>query len=149
MSKSMKSVWSSLMVVSFLGLGTACGPGDMTEGDDLGAQQQPVTAAAVQKCSSISFDFIYPPPGPGDRYSCSCPAPVDTAVEVHGVDIYSYSSDICGAAVHAGAVQAATGGKVTLTVGDYKNSFAGSTRNGVKSTVLKAYQGSFTVAPKS
>ena len=68
----------------------------------------------------------------GQRFILNCPSG-GTANNLWGVDQYIYLSSVCTAAVHAGKITLATGGKVTIIIRDGVSTFTGSTRNGVTS----------------
>lgn len=63
---------------------------------------------------------------------------------VYGTDIYTSSSSVCSAAVHAGIINAKDGGKVTIRSLGTQDFFNGTTRNGVQSLRYGQYSGSFT-----
>jgi hypothetical protein len=69
----------------------------------------------------------------GRRFTFVCKAPAEKAT-VHGVDLYSWESSICTAAVHAGVITLARGGKVTIEMRPGLEQYSGSDRNGVTST---------------
>ncbi len=69
----------------------------------------------------------------GRRFTFVCRPPAVAAV-VKGLDIYSWDSSICNAAVHAGAITAAKGGTVIIEMRPSEASYAGSTRNGITSS---------------
>ncbi|HLZ34904.1 MAG TPA: LCCL domain-containing protein [Nitrospira sp.] len=60
-----------------------------------------------------------------------CPPKGNTDSYVWGTDIYSSSSAICVAAVHAGIITLDAGGRVTVTLQPKQDGFRGSVRNGV------------------
>jgi hypothetical protein len=62
----------------------------------------------------------------------ACPPKGNTDSEVWGTDVYSASSAICVAALHAGAITL-DGGRVTLTLQPKQETFVASSRNGVSS----------------
>lgn len=62
---------------------------------------------------------------------------------VWGTDVYTDDSSICEAAVHAGVITRADGGRVDLEVLGQQQSFRGSTRNGVSTLDYPAWPGSF------
>ena len=68
----------------------------------------------------------------GKTYSCACPALGEPAI-VYGSDIYTADSNICTAAVQAGALQRSAAGSVTLQTIASPQVFKGATRNGIKS----------------
>jgi hypothetical protein len=69
----------------------------------------------------------------GRRFAFTCRPPA-RAAPVVGVDIYSWDSSICNAAVHAGVITSARGGTVTIEMRPGPETYAGSSRNGVNST---------------
>lgn len=89
------------------------------------------TASSVRGQNGQQFTFICPPGGRPDS-------------RIWGTDLYTDDSSICVAAVHAGLITAANGGKVTIQVQPGASSFTGSTRNGVTSAGWGAYPGGFT-----
>lgn len=89
------------------------------------------TASSVRGQNGQQFTYICPPGGRPDG-------------RIWGTDLYTDDSAICVAAVHAGLISAANGGKVTIQVQPGASSYAGSTRNGVTSGGWGAYPGGFT-----
>ncbi len=69
--------------------------------------------------------------GADGSFACSCAPNVSTLGAVYGSGRYTNDSNICTAALHAGAVDAAAGGAVTLYLGNGCGSFTGSTANNV------------------
>ena len=67
----------------------------------------------------------------------------DTAGMVWGTDVYTNDSRICVAAVHAGKITVAVGGRVTLEILPGKPSYVGSTRYGVGSSSYGAWTCSY------
>ena len=63
---------------------------------------------------------------------------------VYGSDIYSDTTPICVAAVHAGVITLA-GGDVRLTPRGPQTSFAASTRNGVTSRAYGSWEGTYSL----
>jgi hypothetical protein len=63
----------------------------------------------------------------------SCPANGDLAADIWGTDVYSDSSSICVAAVHAGAITFAGGGVVNVSRVPKQAGFPSTVRNGVTS----------------
>ena len=83
----------------------------------------------------------------GKRYVCACPA-TDASNVIYGSGVYTTDSDLCTAAVHAGAVDKDKGGRVVVTIVPSPPVFRGTTQDGVKSTIwTKPYDSAFTVAP--
>lgn len=74
--------------------------------------------------------------------TCSCAANA-VGGSVWGTDIYTTDSSICGAAVHAGVIEKAKGGKVTVKGAAGCSTYTGSARNGVSSSNWGSYDGSF------
>jgi hypothetical protein len=62
-----------------------------------------------------------------------CPPKGNTNSAVWGTDVYSASSSICLAAVHAGIITLDAGGRVTITLQPKQASYVASQRNGVSS----------------
>lgn len=62
---------------------------------------------------------------------------------VWGTDVYTDDSSMCEAAVHAGVITRADGGRVDLEVLGQQPSFRGSTRNGVTTLDYPTWPGSF------
>lgn len=80
----------------------------------------------------------------GGSYSCACAAGAG-AGSVWGSGPYTADSDICTAALHAGAIGDA-GGVVTLSEEPGLDSYSGSSANGVVTRDWGSYGRSFTVA---
>jgi len=101
---------------------------------------------------SIEFKGTKPvPPGPGPcprslsvsrelqvPFTCRCDDESTAIGAVWGTDVYTDDSSICRAAVHAGRISLA-GGPVTVTRGDGRPLYVGSTRNGVRSNDFGQY----------
>jgi hypothetical protein len=68
-----------------------------------------------------------------------CPPKGNTDTYVWGTDVYSGSSGICAAAVHAGAITLDAGGRVTVTLLPGQDAFVGSVRNGISTQTWKAW----------
>lgn len=68
-----------------------------------------------------------------------------TEGRVFGTGIYTTSSDLAAAAVHAGVLQAGKKGTVTVTLVASPESFEGTTANGVTSSESDMYTAAFTV----
>jgi hypothetical protein len=65
---------------------------------------------------------------------------------VWGTDQYTDDSSICGAAVHAGKITLAQGGRVTIHDAGAQASYPGSERNGVRSQEFANWPNSFQVS---
>jgi hypothetical protein len=90
-------------------------------------------ALDIGDCPDIANGFEI-----GKTYACACPpsASADApAGAVYGTLVYAYDSNICAAAVHAGALKAATAGRVSVQMVDSPPVFKGTTQNGIKSEV--------------
>jgi hypothetical protein len=74
--------------------------------------------------------------------TCTCSGTQMAEGNVWGTDVYTDDSAICRAAVHAGALRGA-GGSVTLRSVPGRQSYSGSTRNGVQSQDYGAWEGAY------
>jgi hypothetical protein len=81
--------------------------------------------------------------GRTDAFTCVCTAAQMAEGNVWGTDVYTDDSNICRAAAHAGAVRG-TGGSVTLRGVPPRQSYAGSTRNGVVSQNFGQFEGAYS-----
>lgn len=81
----------------------------------------------------------------GQRFSYRCPAGGPTSGRLWGTDLYTDDSSICTAAVHAGVINIAAGGTVTIEIRPGANSYSGVVRNGVASKGYGPYPGSFAI----
>lgn len=86
----------------------------------------------------------------GERFAVNCPPngsmgfdPLTGNAEVWGTNLYTDDSSICVAAVHAGLITLARGGRVTIEIRAGASSYPGTARNGVKTRNYGAYGGSF------
>lgn len=80
----------------------------------------------------------------GKTLKFKCP-PGGKESSVWGTDIYTSDSSICNAAVHAGKLTMESGGPVTIELRPGKDSYKGSTRNGIKTNDYAKYGQSFVV----
>jgi cytoskeletal protein RodZ len=80
----------------------------------------------------------------GQTYTFQCPAD-GTAQSIFGNDIYTQDSSICTAAVHAGIISLAEGGKVTIEYRPGRSVYGSTVRNGIKSKTWGEYPRSFVV----
>jgi len=71
------------------------------------------------------------------------PANGSSTGNIYGTNIYTDDSPIAVAAVHAGIISFEKGGIVIVEIVEGKNSYEGSTRNGVSSRNYAAWQGSY------
>ncbi|MBL8682412.1 MAG: hypothetical protein JNK05_24815 [Myxococcales bacterium] len=100
--------------------------------------QDPWRQNAISRRSQVGTSFVH-----------VCP-PNGSFGGVWGTGIFSDDSSICTAAVHAGRIQPATGGPVTVFVHPGRGNYQGSVANGVTSRDYGRYPGSFSfdsVAP--
>jgi hypothetical protein len=74
-----------------------------------------------------------------------CPPGCGTST-AWGEDVYSDDSSICTAAIHAGVIQAATGGPVHVTIAPGQSAYPATSRNGVTTSSWGAWGRSFHVA---
>lgn len=112
----------------------ACGSGlGVSRGSDTGITGTPIswstTAEALHGVHPQRFTLACPPNG-------SPPTPPNGVV---GTTYYAASSVICAAAVHAGRITFASGGKVTIQMTGYQPSYVGSARNGVTSVSYPSF----------
>jgi hypothetical protein len=91
-------------------------------------------ALDIGDCPDAAYSFEI-----GKTYGCACPPSVlansPPAGSVYGTVVYTSDSNICVAAVHAGALKAATAGRVSVQMIDSPAVYKGTTQNGVKSEV--------------
>jgi hypothetical protein len=74
-----------------------------------------------------------------------CP-PGGESQSVWGTDVYTDDSSICVAAVHAGLITFARGGRVTVEGAGDQTSYAASDRNGVRSREYGSMPNGFRVS---
>lgn len=79
----------------------------------------------------------------GQRFTFTCPAGGPISSRLWGANVYTDDSSICTAAVHAGYIELASGGTVTIEIRPGQSSYAGVTRNGVVSRGYGSWSGSF------
>ncbi len=79
----------------------------------------------------------------GQQLTFICPGGGAISSRVWGTNVYTDDSSICSAAVHAGYIQAARGGTVTIEIRAGQASYQGVTRNGVTSRDYGSWPGSF------
>lgn len=78
-------------------------------------------------------------------YTCACPPDSAEGGSVWGSGPYTGDSDVCRAAVHAGAI-GPTGGTVLVTAAPGRETYLGTTQNGVSTSKWGAYDISFEVS---
>ncbi|WNG44739.1 protease B [Archangium minus] len=94
--------------------------------------------------SCSSYNFTSYRGQNGTKIACSCGAV--SGGSVWGTDLYTDDSNVCVAAVHAGAIPA-TGGAVVVTIQPGQSSYTGTTRNGITTSSYGAWSGSFSIGP--
>ena len=99
-------------------------------------------AAGATTCGTTAQTLAGPT---GTTFTVSCPAGCGSST-AWGTDIYSDDSSVCTAAIHAGAIQAATGGTITVTIADGLSEYPSSARNGITTSRWGSWGRSFTVA---
>ncbi|RKI02040.1 M57 family metalloprotease [Corallococcus sp. AB038B] len=95
----------------------------------------------VQSCSN--YNIVSYRGQNGTQIRCGCGA-VGSGT-VWGTDRYTDDSNVCVAALHAGAI-GPVGGTVVVTIQAGQASYAGTTRNGVTTLAYGAWAGSFSVS---
>ncbi|AKF83554.1 protease [Myxococcus fulvus 124B02] len=81
----------------------------------------------------------------GRAIRCGCPT-VSLGASFWGTDLYTDDSDVCVAAVHAGAIPA-SGGDVTVTIQPGQSSYTSTSRYGVTSSGYGYWEGSISLSP--
>ena len=79
----------------------------------------------------------------GQQFTFVCPAGGPLSSRVWGTNVYTDDSSICTAAVHAGYIEVASGGTVTIEIREGQATYQGVNRNGVASRDYGAWAGSF------
>jgi hypothetical protein len=79
----------------------------------------------------------------GERFTYICPGDGTISPRLWGTNIYTDDSSICSAAVHAGLINAQSGGTVTIEIRAGASSYQGSFRNGATSKDYGGWHGSF------
>lgn len=119
------------------------GPAPGLTATPVGAAAPPVPGAPrTVEWSTDGADVVQT----GQTALVGCP-PGGVANSVWGTDTYSSDSSVCTAAVHAGLIQLATGGVVSVTGVAGLSAYPASTRNGVTTSSWGSWGSSFTVAP--
>jgi hypothetical protein len=80
---------------------------------------------------------------PGQRFKIKCPENGTLSPSLWGSDLYTADSLVCTAAVHAGLIDTARGGAVTLELRSGASSYLGSSRHGATSKDFGAWSLSF------
>jgi len=102
---------------------SSSGPSDSTysfKSGEVGQIDWITTLERVPDDFHSPLTLLCPPKGNADSY-------------VWGEDVYTASSAICVAAVHAGAITLETGGRITVTLQPKQETFIGSERNKIVS----------------
>jgi hypothetical protein len=81
---------------------------------------------------------------PGRHLSFICPADVGWKADIWGTDIYTDTSPVCAAAIHAGRFKPGRASLVTILLIGPAQSFSASTRNDVTSLEYGPWEGSYT-----
>jgi hypothetical protein len=83
----------------------------------------------------------------GSTHLVVCPTGCASAVGgIWGTDVYTADSPVCKAAIHAGLLQDAQGGTVSVTLVEGRPAYRGSARNGVTTNDYGAFASSYTLA---
>lgn len=80
----------------------------------------------------------------GKTFTFTCSANGALGTAIYGTGAYTTDSAICVAAVHAGKIQPAAGGKVTIKIKGGQASYPSTTAHGVKSNSWGSYGSSYT-----
>jgi len=70
-----------------------------------------------------------------ERFAFDCPA-AGAAARLWGIDLYTDDSSLCSAAVHAGEITLAAGGRITIEMRPGESRYFAITRNGISSLSL-------------
>ena len=131
MSTRICSLGCGVVVALFLAAGASAGP----SADPVGGLNWDANATAFRGQNGLKVVFRCPAGG--------------TLGTVYGTGVYTDDSRVCSAAVHAGLITLAAGGKVTIKILPGRTAYTASTRNGVTSNAYGAWTGSYSffVAP--
>ena len=80
--------------------------------------------------------------GKSFAYECS---PEGTFWQIWGTDTYTDNSSVCTAGVHKGVITREQGGTVRITIRPARDSYVGTTRNGVTTERYASWDGSYVV----
>lgn len=100
-------------------------------------QTTPQPVQALAQCPSNALSMTV-------NTQCACPA--SPTGSLWGTGVYTADSNVCAAALHAGAISA-NGGGVSIILSGRLDAFPGSAQNGVTSSTWGAYDSSFAFAP--
>lgn len=82
----------------------------------------------------------------GKSYLFRCPAGKPVPDAITGTGVYTDASSICGAAAHAGAIDAQRGGVVMIQILPGQNDYRGTSQNFIRSSdYAQRWSGSFVV----
>ncbi len=81
----------------------------------------------------------------GLRFEYDCP-PGGSTLSIWGTDVYTDDSPVCVAAVHAGVITLAAGGRVSIEIRPGQDAYDGSERNGVTSLGFSTWSGSYAIS---
>lgn len=81
----------------------------------------------------------------GTSWLMKCPAGCTSGHAVWGTDVYTDDSNLCNAAIHAGAIAAKDGGTVLVTWAHGQPTYVGSEKNGVTTQDYGHWERSFYV----
>ncbi len=131
------SVGPRLLVAALVGVLGGCGLIDEvlrtprpTTNEDPGAWGWIASAQDHRGADGEIFEYVCPPGGH--------PGPI------WGTDVYTDDSSVCTAAVHAGLFPLDEGGRVRIVIRTGRDSYTGSTRNGMISEDYGHWDGSFS-----
>ncbi|HUS28600.1 MAG TPA: LCCL domain-containing protein [Kofleriaceae bacterium] len=127
------------------GAGPGSGPGSTavvaTPPSAPGSAQAPNVDAKPTACDQAAKDV---PGNEGTSWFMQCPAGCAEGT-VWGTDVYTDDSELCPAAVHAGAITAKDGGVVQVTWTPGQPTYIGSVRNGITTSDYASWGRSFFV----
>lgn len=123
------------------GGGAACGTHDDCHGND-GCVDNACVIPVATKSTSMQERPAYL----GRHWTFECPAGLGPR-SVWGVDVYTYDTSICSAAVHAGLMTFESGGIVTVEERRGLAAYGGSNANGVRSFSYGPYHRSYAFVP--
>ncbi len=107
---------------------------------------QDVTGAIIE--AGCTYDGRQIEGKEGQAFRISCPPGCEKGQRVYGSGVYTADSDICRAAIHAGAIPA-EGGTVTVRLEPGRPAYRGSNQNGIQSSDYGKYSKSYAVLPSA
>lgn len=120
------SVGCTVVVALFFAAGASAGP----SADPVGGLDWNANATAFRGQNGLKVVYRCPARG--------------TIGTVYGTGVYTDDSRVCSAAVHAGLITLASGGKVTIKILPGRASYLGSARHDVTSNSYGAWTGSYS-----